>query len=325
MRAGVVGAGFVGAIHARALAANPDVELVGVCGRTAGRAAALAARLGVPAYVGVAELLRRARPDLVCVATGNQDHAEPTLAALRAGAHVFCEKPLAFDLDEARAMAAAARRRGLALGVNFNHRFSTPFRRALAAVDDGVLGDLAYVDVKFAGDLYKDLNHPHAQLIETQGHSFDLMRRFGGEIAAVHAFLADPRGIGVTTSAAVSVEFASGAVGTLLGSWDSAYDHPAAQLVEASGTGGRVIVENVVDAVRVFRHGEPAYREWRPNLFAADDRDFWRTIDRHVDAFVAAVRDGREPPVTGEDGVRALELTFAAIRSAAERRPVPAA
>jgi myo-inositol 2-dehydrogenase/D-chiro-inositol 1-dehydrogenase len=159
-------------------------------------------------------------------------------------------------------------------------------------------------------------------LKETQGHSFDLMRLFGGEITEVTAMLADPRGIGVWTSAAVSVRFASGSVGSLLGSWDSSYDHPAAQVFEYCGTRGRVVVENVIDAVRFFRHDDPVYGEWRPGLFDGERRDFWRTIDAHLAAFVDAVADGRPPPVSGRDGLRALELTLAAGRSAAEARPI---
>ena len=322
IRAVVVGAGPVGAVHARALAEHPGAELVAVCGRTGPRAAALAARLGVPAAIDLDDLLARERPNLVCVCTGNDDHAAPTLAALAAGANVFVEKPLAFRLAEATAMVEAAEAAGLALGVNFNHRFSAPYRRALAFVADGRVGTPCYLAMKFAGDLYKDLNDPYCMLIETQGHSFDLLRLFGGEVAEVSAFLADARGIGVYTSAAVSLRFASGAVGTLLGSWDGDYGHPAAQTLELAGTEGRVVVENVVDAARLFEHGRRDYLEWRPGLFEAGERDFWRTIDAHLHAFVDALAAGQPPPVSGRDGLRALELTFAAIRSFEEGRIV---
>ena len=80
--------------------------------------------------------------------------------------------------------------------------------------------------------------------------------------------------------------------------------------------------ENVVDAVRLFRHDSQQYQEWRPGLFDAERRDFWRTIDAHVAAFVDAVCQGRPAPVSGWDGRRALELSLAAGRSFSERRPV---
>jgi predicted dehydrogenase len=322
LRAAVVGAGPVGRIHARALAANPSAELVAVCGRTPLKTEELAARHGVGPYLSVQEMMRSERPDVVCICTGNADHADPTLSALEHGAHVFVEKPLAMRVDEAAAMVTAARGRGLQLGVNFNHRFSAPYSKAHAFVDQGRAGSLAYVTMKFAGSLYKVLNDPYCHLIETQGHSFDLMRLFAGEVEQVSAFFADPRNIGVYTSAAIAMSFSSGAVGTLLGSWDSSYDHPEAQSFELCGLRGRVVVENIVDAVRFFDHDTEEYTEWRPGLFDSQKRDFWATIDAHIDAFLEALVLGKPPPVSGEDGLKALELTFAAIRSFEERTVV---
>jgi predicted dehydrogenase len=323
LRAAVVGAGFVGSIHARALAEHPDVALVAVCGRTLPKTESLASRLGVPFHLSVDELLEQQEPDIVCVCTGNDQHLEPTVASLEAGAHVFVEKPMAFRLEDARKMAATAERTGRKLGVNFNHRFAEPYQRALRFTREGNLGIAAYGCMKFAGDLYPSLNDPYCMLIETQGHSFDLLRLFLGEIEEISAYLADPRAIGVYTSAAVSLRFASGAVGTLLGSWDSSYSHPGSITFEVSGTEGRIEVDNVVDSVRLFRHDGADFTEWRPGLFDASRRDFWRTIDAHLRAFVEAARDDRDPPVTAYDGVRALETTFAVIRSFEQGRPVP--
>jgi predicted dehydrogenase len=322
LRAAVIGAGHVGGIHARALAAHPEIQLVGVCGRTAPKAEALARKHDVQSFLSTTEMLTKTRPDVVCVCTGNKDHLPPALEAIESGAHVFVEKPIAFTLKDARTMVAAADNAGVRLGVNFNHRYSGPYQAALKWFGEGALGRVCYLDVKFAGDLYHDLNDPYCQLIETQGHSFDLMRLFGGEIVEVFAFLADPRAIGSFTSAAVAARFANGAVGSLLGSWDSSYRHPAAQMMEVSGTEGRLHVENVVDAARLFRHKAGEYSVWKPPLFDSDRRDFWHTIDAHLHAFVDALLHDRPPPVDGRDGLRALEVTFAAIQSFEQRRPI---
>lgn len=311
----VVGAGVVGTVHARALSRIAGVRLAAICGRTRLKTERLAKAHGVRAYISIAEMLTTERPDFVCICTGNKDHFEPALACLDAGAHVFVEKPMAFLLDEARAMVAEAKSEGLRIGVNFNHRFSAPYERALDFVSRGEIGEPAYLMMKFAGDLYPDLNDPYCQLIETQGHSFDLLRLFGGEIIELRAFLADPRGIGIYTSAALSMGFASGAVGTLLGSWDSSYEHPSAQVLEMSGTEGRIVVDNIVDGVRLFRHGRDSFTHWKPPLFDSHARDFWGTIQAHLAVFVQALLEGRSPPVSGADGLRALELTYAAIES----------
>ncbi|MBA3430974.1 MAG: Gfo/Idh/MocA family oxidoreductase [Actinobacteria bacterium] len=323
LRAAVVGAGFVGAIHARALNAHPGIELVAICSRTAPKTQALAGKYEAAAFSSVTEMMSQSKLDLVCVATGNKDHFEPTMTALAAGAHVFVEKPMAFELEDARRMIEASAHFEVALGVNFNHRFSAPYRRALDFLHAGEIGTPCYLAMKFAGDLYKELDDPQAQLVETQGHSFDLLRLFGGEIEDVSGFLADPRAIGVYTSAAIALQFESGAVGTLLGSWDSSYEHPGAQHLEVTGTKGRIEVDNVIDSVRLYRHDEGAYSEWRPGLFSTEHRDFWMTIDAHLHAFIDAISEGRPPPVTGEDGLKALELSYGALASFEKRRAIP--
>lgn len=315
LRAAVVGAGFVGAIHARALTDHPAVDLVAVCGRTARKTEALAASHGVAARRSVEELMREDAPDVVCVCTGNDQHLEPTLESLEGGAHVFVEKPMAFRLNQARLMVETADRCSRKLGVNFNHRFSEPYRRALDFAAGGGLGAIGYIDMKFAGDLYKELNDPYCMLIETQGHSFDLLRLFGGDITSVSAHLADPRGIDVYTSAAVAVTFATGAVGALLGSWDGSYGHPGAQVLEAAGLEGRVVVEDVVGSVRLFTQRDRVASHWSPGIFDSVSRDFWRTIDAHIHSFIDAIIEDHDPPVTGRDGLRALELSYAAIDS----------
>jgi predicted dehydrogenase len=279
-------------------------------------------RFGAAARTSVEELMQEDAPDLVCVCTGNDQHFEPTLESLEGGAHVFVEKPMAFRLDQARTMVAVADSRGRTLGVNFNHRFSEPYRRAAEFAADGGLGIVCYLDMKFAGDLYKELNDPYCMLIETQGHSLDLFRLFGGEIRTVSTHLSDPRGIGVFTSAAVSVSFSGGAVGTLLGSWDGSYGHPGAQVLEVGGLDGRVVVEDVVGSVRLFSKASHPYSEWRPGIFDSRARDFWQTNDAHVHAFVDSILEGREPPVSGRDGLRALELSYAAIQSFEHGRTV---
>lgn len=322
LRAAVVGAGFVGGIHARALRDHPSADLVAICGRTADKTEALADKVGAASRGSVEELMRKDAPDLVCVCTGNDQHVEPTLEALEGGAHVFVEKPMAFRLDQARRMVAVADAQGRKLGVDFNHRFSEPYRRALRFAAGGGLGTVCYLDMKFAGDLYKDLNDPYCMLIETQGHSLDLFRLFGGEIVTVSAHFADPRGIGVFSSGALSVTFSGGAVGTLLGSWDGSYTDPGAQVLEVAGLDGRLVVEDVVGSVRLFTEPSQPSREWRPGIFDSRARDFWRTIDAHVHAFVDSILEGRDPPVTGRDGVRALELSFAAIESFEQGRTV---
>ena len=123
LRVAVIGVGGVGAAHAHAFAAHPDVDLVALVDPAPARRDAVAAELGVPRVLDDwREIVGADDVDAVSVALPNALHAPVTIAALGAGLHVLCEKPLATTIADARAMVAAARDAGRVLQVPFNHR-----------------------------------------------------------------------------------------------------------------------------------------------------------------------------------------------------------
>jgi predicted dehydrogenase len=127
MRAAIVGSGGIARVHAR-LIRELGGEVVAVCGRTLTGARRLGC--GGEAYDDLAAMLRASRPDVVHVCTPNHLHAEQAIAAFRAGAHVFCEKPLATNGDDARRMVEAADRPGRVGAVAYCYR-GYPLLRAL--------------------------------------------------------------------------------------------------------------------------------------------------------------------------------------------------
>ena len=113
----------------------------------------------------------------------------------------------------------------------------------------------------------------------------------------------------------LALRFADGAVGSLLGSYDSSYAYGGTHSLEINGTGGRVLVEDTVARYTFQATGDETARVWRAGYFNDLDREFHRTFDRHVDALLDAFRRGEEPPVHARKGRRALELAYAAIES----------
>src|ERR1700730_8743823 len=119
LRVGVIGVGLLGERHARFWAQQPDVELVGVADGRLERATEVANKWGAPAaYASAEELMDRARPDAVSVATPDFVHRAPVVTALEGGAHVLVEKPLALTTDDARGMIDAAAQANRLLMVN---------------------------------------------------------------------------------------------------------------------------------------------------------------------------------------------------------------
>ena len=313
IRVAIVGTGGWGEQHARIFSRRPDTELVAVVGRDPGRAKTRADAYGTTAYTDIAAMLAEARPDLVTVCLPNEGHFGPTLQLLEAGAALLVEKPLVFDLAEADALLAEAEKRGLFFAINFNHRYAEPVARAKSAIDAGVIGRPVFATWRFGGEA----NHgtsKHANLIETQCHGFDMLEHLVGSISSVAAQMTDAT-YGDWSTIALALEFENRAVGTMLGSYDSSYAYPDSQLVEINGTEGRIVIRDTVRELSIQKAGDETASVWRAGYFNDEARDFHGTFDRHVDAVLAALRAGAEPPVHARAGRRALELAHAAIES----------
>jgi UDP-N-acetyl-2-amino-2-deoxyglucuronate dehydrogenase len=171
MKAAVVGL-RMGANHARALAALDGVELVGLCDKdpqiakdVADECAGIASAAGkdgaVPSpYAEYAQMLREVEPEIVGIATPNRFHCEMTLAAVEAGARaVYCEKPIAVDLGQARRMVNACREAGVPLIVNHQRRTGPDFIWLREQVNSGAIGDIYLVRGTCAGDMLSDGTH----------------------------------------------------------------------------------------------------------------------------------------------------------------------
>jgi predicted dehydrogenase len=313
LRVAVVGAGGWGHQHARVFSGREDVELCAIVARTPGKAAARAEQWATTPYTSIATMLKSEHPDLVSVSLPNEAHFEPTLEIIEAGYPLLVEKPLVFDVSQGRRLVDAAAARDLFFAINFNHRFAEPVRRARLAIDAGHLGEITFATWRFGGEAGHSI-HPHANLIETQCHGLDLLEHLCGAISSVMAQMTTDAQQRHTT-VAVAVEFDCGAVGSLLGTYDSSYAYPWTQVVEVNGTHGRALIEDSVRRLTISRAGDETSRVWEAGYFNDRDREFHRTFDRHVDALIPALRSGQDPPVHARAGLRALELAEAIILS----------
>jgi predicted dehydrogenase len=314
VRVAVVGTGeWWGRQHAELFAARTDTSLVAIVGRDRDRTAARAREFATRSYVDIDEMIGRERPDLVSVCLPNEAHFEPTLHLIRCGVPLLVEKPLVFSLDEADTLVAEAAARDLFVAINFNHRYAKPVRLAAAALGRGDLGRLAFATWRFGGESGTS-RHPHANLIETQCHGFDMLEHLCGPVTSVMAQLADPSGSGWSTLV-VALQFENGAVGSLVGTYDSSYAYPDTHVVELNGTAGRVLIHDTVRRFSLQRAGDETAHVWQAGYFNDTDRGFHATFDRHVDEVLSALRDGRRPPVPLTAGRRALVLATAVIRS----------
>ena len=317
IRVAVVGTGrWWGRQHARVFAQRPDTDLVAVVGRDPARTTARAEEVGARPYTDVQAMLDTERPDLVSVCLPNTEHYAITLQLIQARVPLFVEKPLVFELVEADRLLAEAEDHGLFVAFDFNHRYARPVQLAADAIAGGRIGEVTFATWRFGGE--GAAAHPDANLIETQCHGFDMLEHLAGDIASVAAEFTERAGNG-HSSLSIATRFDSGAVGSLVGSYDSSYAYRESHRVEINGTAGRILI---VDTVRRFElqlaeSARPA-EVWEAGYFNDLDRNFHRTLDRHVDDLLAALRAGGEPPIPLAAGRRALQLALASTRSFAE-------
>ena len=182
----VIGAGRWGEQHTRVFSSHPDAELCAVVARHLDRAETRASRWGGRPYTSIEDMLSAESPDLVTLSLPNEEHFDATLEVIEAGVPLLAEKPLVFSVQEADALLGPAEAEQLFFAINFNHRYAEPVQQARNLVQAGQLGDLVFATWRFGGEAGSS-SHPHANLIETQCHGFDMLEFLCGPIKSVMA------------------------------------------------------------------------------------------------------------------------------------------
>ncbi len=319
IRIALVGAGGWGGQHARIFSGRRDVEFCAIAGRNPGKTKTRAESYGVRAYTDIDEMLRAEKPDLVSLCLPNKGHFDATLKVIRAGVPLLVEKPLVFRMDEADILLNEASRRKLFFAINFNHRYGKPVQMAHEAIKSGKLGNIAFATWRFGGS---DMQCPeHENLIETQCHGFDMLEHLCGPIDSIAAQMTDCKGM-KHTSLVLALHFRSGAVGALIGSYDSSYAYPGTHHLEVNGQKGRIVIEDTVRRYSFQKKDCETAEVYQAGYFNDYDREFLKTFDKHFDGLISAFKAGKEPPIHARAGRRALELAKAAIRSFEEGKRI---
>ena len=324
-RLGLLGAGRIGKVHAKAISANAGARLVAVADAFPAAATALADHYGCEIR-SIAAILAAKDIDAVVICTPTDTHAELIEKFARAGKAIFCEKPIDLSLARVKACLKVVRDSKATLMVGFNRRFDPHFGAVRAAIDAGTIGAVEMVTI-----ISRDPGAPPYDYITRSGgifrdmtiHDFDMARfMLGEEISAVSAqasVLTDPNiaKLGDFDSVSVMLTTASGKHCTISNSRRATYGYD--QRVEVHGSLGSVAAENQ-RPVSIEVATAAGYT--RPPL-----HDFFMT--RYTDAyaaeiaaFVAAVADKGAASPSGEDGLVALALAEAALQSVAEKRTV---
>ncbi|MGH2500257.1 MAG: Gfo/Idh/MocA family protein [Candidatus Limnocylindria bacterium] len=305
---------------AEALASLEQVTLTGLYDEQPDRGREAASSHGLRLHEDLASLLEAS--EAIVIASTNADHRRYAEAAARAGVHVLSEKPLATTLEDGRAMVEACRRAGVQLATAFPVRESRAVQALRDGIRDGTLGRVLAVrgtnPGQYPGRWFGDRRLAGGgAVMDHTVHVADLLRWvLDDEVTRVQAEIGSYLwGLEVEDCGVLTLELAGGAFASIDCSWSRPRTYPSWGTLTLHVVGERATVD--VDAFRqALIHYDDGERRVRLEPWGED------LARRMVGAFADAILSGRPVPVSGEDGLRALEVALAAYRSAELGRPV---
>ena len=325
LRFAILGAGRIGQVHARAVAGTPGAKLVAIADPVAAAAEAVKAAYGCDIRT-IDTIEASADIDAVVICTPTDTHADLIERFTKVGKAVFCEKPVDLSLARVKAcLAVVAANKGKVM-VGFNRRFDPDFMALKAAIDAGSVGTVEMVTITS-----RDPGAPPADYIPRSGgifrdmtiHDFDMARWLLGEevetVQAAASVLTDKKigELGDFDSVNVILRTASGKQAIITNTRRATYGYD--QRIEVLGSNGMAYAENqgenrVVIADKSGFRSAPLLNFFMSRYVAA--------YANEIAAFIAAVENGTDTPTTTHDGLMALALAEAALKSVAESRTV---
>jgi myo-inositol 2-dehydrogenase/D-chiro-inositol 1-dehydrogenase len=325
LRFGLLGAGRIGKVHAKAITSTPGAVLVAVADAMPAAAKAIADQYGCA--IRTIEAIEADKDiDAVVICTPTDTHADLIERFARAGKAIFCEKPIDLSLARVAACLKVVRATKATLMVGFNRRFDPHFAAVRAEIDAGTIGDVEMVTITS-----RDPGAPPLDYIARSGgifrdmtiHDFDMARFLLGEeiteVSAMAAVLVDPAigKAGDFDSVQVLLKTATGKQAMISNSRRATYGYD--QRIEVHGSKGAVSAENQRP---VSIEVASALGYTRPPLHDFFMTRYTEAYAAEIAAFIAAASGKGKASPSGEDGLAALALAEAALMSVAEGRTV---
>lgn len=308
--------------YANCILHNPHAELAGIADDDADRGRRMAEQFGTEWFADYRELLKQ-NIDAVVICSENAKHAEITIAAAQAGKHILCEKPIATTMEDGEAMIRGAEENGVKLMIAFPCRFHDVAIRLKEQVASGQFGEILAINGTNRGTMPGGWFIEKAQagggaVMDHTVHVLDIMRWLmpGAEVKEVYAE-ADMlfHDIAIDDSGLLTLEFDNGVIASLDPSWSRSKSFPVwgDLTIEIVGTNGTGRIDLYKQAITL--HNDDTMKTTEQSWGADPDQGL-------MDAFIDCVVHDLPSPVTGLDGLRAMEAALYAYKSVEEKQPV---
>ena len=306
---GVIGVGAMGENHVRVYHKIEEANLVAVSDVSERALKKIEKKYGAKGYTEYSELLENPEIEVVSVCVPTTFHHNVVMEAIKNGKHVLVEKPIAFTLEEAEEMIAAAKEAGVILATGHVERFNPAVQKAKELVEDGVIGDIVSAFAKRVGPLPPRIKDVGVS-IDLAIHDLDIMNYlFEEEVTQVYgtmnSILDD---CDFEDHAEIMVSFDNESTGIIEVNWLTPYKR---RELELTGTAGIISVDYMKQSIEVY------------GKFAKDIQiKHEEPLKGELISFLNSVVNGTEPEITGEDGLKALKMVIAANKSSKEHKPI---
>jgi predicted dehydrogenase len=336
IRVGIIGCGKIAQVrHIPEYAANPHVEVYGFYDINQARTQELAKKYGGKAFASYEELLADPAIEAVSVCAANHAHAEISIAALKAGKHVLCEKPMAISLQECEAMVAAAKESGKYLMIGQNQRLAKAHSKAKELIEQGAIGKVLTFRTIFghggpetwsidpgSNVWFFDKTKAAMGAMAYLGiHKTDMIQYvLGSKIVKTQAVLTtldkkDATGnlIGVDDNAICIYQMENGIIGTMTASWT--YYAAEDNTTVIYGTKGELrLYDDPKYSVQQI-NADGTRIDYQIDQIQTNDN---QTASGIIDLFVESLVEQKEPEISGENVLHAMKAVFASIESSAK-------
>jgi len=320
-RFALIGAGFIGSVHAQNLASHPEVDFKLVYDLDTQRAATLASQYGAKPAKSLDQIFSNSELDAVFIASSTDSHAQNLKLAADAGLAALVEKPIDLDLETAKSTVAYVERSGIHAMVNFNRRFDRAHAELREYVSTGKIGDVSLLQLTSRGPALPPVDYLRTsggQFRDQAVHFYDLARWITGQDPVqIHAFgsaLTAPEiaEFGDVDTSISSLLFPDGALAQIDCVRHTNYGYD--ERIEALGSAGMIESERQPSGSVTLFQGQTAqsyglHQNWFDRVQP--------TYAASLKAFVQALEEDREVPITLREGLKSQAISQAAVRSLA--------
>lgn len=337
IRIGVIGCGSIAQNrHLPEYETNPDAIIAAVCDIVPERAEAAAEKYGAAAYTDFEAMLKEADIDAVSVCTPNVHHAPMSIAALKAGKHVLCEKPMAVSAEEAEAMIKAAEASGRKLMIAHNQRFVPSHQKAREMIETGELGRIYSFRTSFghggpevwsadgADSWFFKKDQAFIGAMGDLGvHKSDLLRYLlGEEFTEAAAFIETTAKdkADVDDTAAVILKTESKIIGTLAASWS--YRAKEDNSTVLYGEKAILRLEDDPEHSLIIHYTDGRTVKQQLGAIQTNETDGQNADSGVISRFLECIIQDKEPAVSGEEGLKSLKVILAALESSRTKQVI---